>query len=112
MSNTEDGGNIVNPSIDPLSPPNNTSPPLHKPKTDVDHDIIDPFIDLSPGNDSSPLASANASKPKVKVWQWSKVDQEDWDKFVEDCDLMYLDYSKKKSMPVEQVFTQYLTLRR
>ena len=40
------------------------------------------------------------------------MDQEDWDKFVEDCDLMYLDYAKKKNMPVEQVFTQYSTLRR
>ena len=34
-------------------------------------------------------------------------DQEDWDKFAEDCDLMFLNYAKKKKMPMEQVFAQY-----
>ena len=42
-SNLEDGGNIINLSIDPLSPPNDTSPPLHKPRTDVNCDIMDPL---------------------------------------------------------------------
>ena len=63
----EDGCNIVDPFIDPLSPPHNSSPPLHTPKTDIGCDIIDPIIDLSPQNNSSPLASADASKPKFKV---------------------------------------------
>ena len=99
---------------------------LHKPKpddsrnvvnpleleTEAGHDVINPFIDLSPRDDGSPAASADASKPKFKVGRRSKEDQEDWDKFVEECDLMYLDYAKKKNMPMEQVFAQYSALKR
>ena len=65
----------------------------------------------SPLNNSSPAVSVDASKLKFKVGRWSKEDQEDWDKFAEDCDLMFLNYAKKK-MPMEQVFAQYVTLKK
>ena len=75
--------------------------------------VLDPDIDPpSPKNLGSPPASVDTSKLKFKVGRRSKEDQEDWEKLVEDCDLMYLKYVKKKKMPVEQVFTQYLALKR
>ena len=56
--------------------------------------------------------SVDALKSKFKVGRRSKEDQEGWDKFIKDCNGMFLDYSKKKNMPMEQVFTQYLALKR
>ena len=52
------------------------------------------------------------SKPKFKVGRRLKEDQEDWDRFVWDCDHMFLSYAKKKSMLMEQVFTQYSALKK
>ena len=56
--------------------------------------------------------SVDASKPEFKVGRWSREDQEDWDKFTKDCDLMFLNYTKKKKMSMEQVFAQYVTLKK
>ena len=86
---------------------------VHKHETQTSCDALDPDIDSSSlENLNSPPPSVGASKPKFKVWRHSKEDQEDWEKFVEDCDSMFLEYGKKKNMPMEQVFTQYSAIKR
>lgn len=87
--------------------------PVGDEEPDPDNDAINPFTTpQSPANNSSPPASSEASKPKFKVGRRSKEDQEDWAKFVEQCDDLYLTYAKKKNMPMEQVFAQYSALKR
>ena len=76
---------------------------------------VNPFIDppcFSLSDEDSPSTSVEPSKPKFKVGRQSKEDQEAWDQFVRDCDHMLLSYTKKKSMTMEQVFTQYSTLKK
>lgn len=86
---------------------------VHKHETQAGRDALDPDIDSSSlENLNSPPPSVGASKPKFKVGRRSKEDQEDWEKFVEDCDSMFLEYGKKKNMPMEQVFTQYSAIKR
>lgn len=106
----EDDDNI-NPFTKPRSPANGSPPPTSSQADggNIVNASTEPQLST---NDGSPPPSSEASKPKFKVRRRSKEDQEDWNKFTEDVDNMLLKYAKTKNMPMEQVFTQYSTLKK
>ena len=117
---SQTGHDVLDPNPASTPPPGCIEPSsdaasqdVHKHETQAGHDALDPDIDSSSlKNLNSSPPSVGASKPKFKVGRRSKEDQEDWEKFVENCDSMFLEYGKKKNMPMEQVFTQYSAIKR
>ena len=106
----EDDNNI-NPFTKPQSP-TNSSPPLVLSQANGGNIVNVSTEPQLSTNDGSPPPLSEASKPKFKVRRHPKEDQEDWNKFTEDIDNMFLKYVKTKNMPMEQVFTQYSAFKK